>query len=177
MKLIIAEKPDLGRDIAKAIPGFSGEKNGVIQKGDYTITWVYGHLLKLRDPEEYDNSYAKWDLSQLPICFPNWQVDPIPDKLSRVKQLKTLVAQADLIIHAGDPDDEGQLLIDELLRYYHYTGPVMRLDTGDTTTPALQRALASLRDNKPLSLWIYLWSGDISKLPHPDLPTPDTPFS
>lgn len=150
MKLIIAEKPDLGRDIAKAIPGPSEEKNGVIQKGDYTITWVYGHLLKLRDPEAYDSSYAEWNLSQLPIFFPNWQADPIPDKTARVNQIKTLVTQADLIIHAGDPDDEGQLLIDELLRYYHYTGPVMRLDTGDTTTPALQRALASLRDNKSL---------------------------
>lgn len=150
MKLIIAEKPDLGRDIAKAIKGIGTECQGVIVKGNYTITWVFGHLLKLKDPERYNPDYAQWSLEQLPIYFPKWQVEPITDKAGRVKQIGELVKQADLIIHAGDPDDEGQLLIDELLRYYHYTGPVKRLDTGDTTTPALQRALENMRDNKPL---------------------------
>lgn len=150
MKLIIAEKPDLGRDIAKALPGSGTETNGVITKGEYVVTWVFGHLMQLKEPEDYNPELAKWELEQLPIYFPKWETKVSADKKNRVKQIGELVKAADLIIHAGDPDDEGQLLIDELLRYYQYPGPVMRLDTGDTTTPALQRALNTMCDNKQL---------------------------
>lgn len=150
MKLIIAEKPDLGHDIAKAIEGTATERDGVIRKGDYVITWVFGHLLQLREPEVYNPEYAAWNMESLPIHFPDWEMDPIPGKAARVKQIQKLVSEASLIIHAGDPDDEGQLLIDELLRFYNYTGPVKRLDTADTSTKSLKRALNNLKDNEPL---------------------------
>ena len=157
MILVIAEKPSLGRDIAAALPGRATAKDGCIYKGDYVITWVYGHMLTFKDPEDYDEKYKAWDLAQLPIYFENWgqkigeesskKKQGQPSKRARVKQIGALLKQADMVIHAGDPDEEGQLLVDELLRWFNYKGPVKRLDTGNTVTPALQKALKRMRDN------------------------------
>ena len=72
MKLIIAEKPELGRAIAEAIPGSARNEQSVIYKGDYAIVWAYGHLLTLKEPEDYDPAYKKWTLEALPIYFPDW---------------------------------------------------------------------------------------------------------
>lgn len=156
MILVIAEKPSLGRDIAAALPGKASTKDGCIYKGDYVVTWVYGHMLTFKDPEDYDESYKVWDLSQLPIYFENWGQKVGKDlsknpgqvsKAARVKQIGALLKHADMVIHAGDPDEEGQLLIDELLRWFKYKGPVKRLDTGNTVLPALQKSLKHMKDN------------------------------
>lgn len=156
MILIIAEKPSLGRDIAAALPGTATVKDNCIYKGGYVVTWVYGHMLTFKDPEDYDESYKKWDLSQLPIYFENWgqkigtdtmKKSGAVSKRARVKQIGELLKQASMVIHAGDPDEEGQLLIDELLRWFKYKGPVKRLDTGNTVLPALQKSLKKMKDN------------------------------
>ena len=63
MKLIIAEKPELARAIAEAIPGTKNKKDGYIEVEEYCVTWAAGHLLKLYDPQDYDEKYKKWDLS------------------------------------------------------------------------------------------------------------------
>lgn len=157
MILVIAEKPSLGRDIAAALPGTATTKDGCIYKGDYVVTWVFGHMLTFKDPEDYDERYKNWDLASLPIYFENWgqkvgkdakkKTPGQPSKSARVKQIGALLKQADLVIHAGDPDEEGQLLVDELLRWFKYKGPVKRLDTGNTVLPALQKALKHMRDN------------------------------
>ena len=68
MILVIAEKPSLGRDIADALPGQVTERNNrFIRKGDYAVTWVFGHMLSLKEPEDYDMKYKKWSLDDLPI--------------------------------------------------------------------------------------------------------------
>lgn len=77
-------------------------------------------------------------------------------KQQRVNQIGALLKQADMVIHAGDPDDEGQLLIDELLRWHKYSGPVKRLDTANTTLSAMKKALRNMTDNKPHE--VYGWS-------------------
>lgn len=156
MILVIAEKPSLGKDIAAALPGTATIKDGCIYKGDYVVTWVYGHMLTFKAPEDYDESYKTWELSQLPIYFENWGQKIGKDsthragsvsKSTRVKQIGALLKQANMVIHAGDPDEEGQLLIDELLRWFKYKGPVKRLDTGNTVLPALQKSLKNMKDN------------------------------
>ena len=154
IKLILAEKKQLGDLIAQAIPGTARSDRGATVKGDYVIVCSQGHLLSLKEPEDYDTTLGKWDLSALPIYFPNWQtkikeyngrgVNPN----ERVARIGELLKQCSCVIHAGDPDEEGQLLIDELLRWHHYRGPVYRLATGDTSIPALQRALNNLKDNR-----------------------------
>lgn len=154
IKLILAEKKQLGDLIAQAIPGTAHYDRGATVKGEYVIVCSQGHLLSLKEPEDYDVALGKWELSALPIYFPNWQtkvkeyngrgVNPN----ERVSRIGELLKQCSCVIHAGDPDEEGQLLIDELLRWHGYRGPVYRLATGDTSIPALQRALNNLKDNR-----------------------------
>ena len=148
MKLIIAEKPMLARAIADAIPGTALNKGSYTEKGEYTIVSAFGHLLTLKDPEDYDLRYKTWSMDTLPIYFENWGKKPGEGKLERINLIGDLLKQADCVIHAGDPDDEGQYLIDEILDWFSYKGPVYRLATGDTTEAALQRALSNLKDNK-----------------------------
>ena len=158
MILVIAEKPVLGKTIADALPGTAIMKNGCIYKGDYIVTWVFGHMLSLKEPEDYDIGYKSWNINSLPIFFKDWQVKIGKDgnlnkgqisKSQRVNQIGNLLKQADEVIHAGDPDDEGQLLIDELLRWFNYKGIVKRLDTANTTLVAMKKALSHMTDNKP----------------------------
>ncbi len=154
MQLIIAEKPQVGRAIAEAIAGSGVSKDGAIVKGDYTITWALGHLLDLKDPEDYDESLKSWSLGTLPIYFPDWGMKPNDtgdgSRKARLEAIGKLLKEAELVIHAGDPDDEGQYLIDEILRWFNYTGKTLRMDTNDTTKEALKKALNNLKDNKPL---------------------------
>lgn len=158
MILVIAEKPVLGKAIADALPGTATMKNGCIYKDDYIVTWVFGHMLSLKEPEDYDIGYKSWNINSLPIFFKDWQVKIGKDgnlnkgqisKSQRVNQIGSLLKQADEVIHAGDPDDEGQLLIDELLRWFNYKGIVKRLDTANTTLVAMKKALLHMTDNKP----------------------------
>lgn len=158
MILVIAEKPSLGRDIADALPGScNASSNRFIEKGNYIVTWVFGHMLSLKDPEDYNESYKKWTLNSLPIYFENWEQkigdDSARDsrfesKRDRVKLIGELLDRSESVIHAGDPDEEGQLLIDELLRWFNYQKPVKRLYTGDTTRNGLIKAFHKMTDNK-----------------------------
>ena len=159
LKLIIAEKPMLVSAISDAIPG---EKRCIagstwVTKGDYTLISVFGHLLTLKEPEDYDERYAdRSDVSLLPLYFEDWGMkvkppdekhkDSPPEK--RLNEIGKLLTQCEFVIHAGDPDEEGQLLIDEILRWFNYQGKVYRLDTLDTTPDAMRYAMAHLHDNK-----------------------------
>ncbi len=145
--LIIAEKPELGRAIAAAIDGEGKEIRGVIRKKNVVITWAYGHLLRLCEPDEYDPKYKKWKKEDLPICFDNWKLVPDGNKKERVEQIIGLMEECDQIIHAGDPDDEGQFLIDEILDYANNTKPVKRVYINDNTPANIKKAFHELIDN------------------------------
>lgn len=159
--LVIAEKPVLARNIAAAIHAPETHIDGAIQKGDYVITWAWGHLLTLKEPEDYDPELKKWSLDALPLYFDNWGKKPNQQsygksdgaskgketQIDRLNTIKKYMDEADMIIHAGDPDDEGQYLIDELLEYFNCTKPVKRLATANTSEAALERALKQMDDN------------------------------
>ena len=145
--LIIAEKPELGRAIATAIDGNGREVRGVIRKQNVIITWAYGHLLRLCEPDEYDARYKKWKKEDLPICFENWKLVPDGNKKDRVEQIMALMQECDQIIHAGDPDDEGQFLIDEILDYAQNEKPVKRVYINDNTPANIKKAFHALIDN------------------------------
>lgn len=145
--LIIAEKPELGRAIAAAIDGPNKEIRGVIHKQNVVITWAYGHLLRLCEPDEYDSKYKRWNKEDLPIYFDDWKLIPDGNKKDRVEQIMALMEQCDQIIHAGDPDDEGQFLIDEILQYAKNTKPVKRVYINDNTPANIKKAFHELIDN------------------------------
>lgn len=160
MMLIIAEKPDLGKAIAAAIPGHKeyDRENSLIRatwEGEDTIiVWCFGHLLTLWEPEDYDEKYKTWSMDTLPFYFENWKHKVKPDPKGgnsiekRVNQIAGLLKKADTVVNAGDIDEEGQLLVDELLEYCGWTGRTLRLDTNDPSEVAMRRALKSMTPNE-----------------------------
>ncbi|WP_295448864.1 DNA topoisomerase 3 [uncultured Thiodictyon sp.] len=149
MRLFIAEKPDLAKAIVAALGG--GTRNdGHFEcgGGDY-VTWCFGHMLALYDPEDYDEKYEKWALEDLPFSHIPWKKKPGGDEGSK-KQLKHILAllkQASTVVHAGDPDEEGQLLVDEILEFAHCALPVQRVLINDNNTALIRKAIANMRDN------------------------------
>ncbi|WOC32351.1 MULTISPECIES: type IA DNA topoisomerase [Caproicibacterium] len=146
MKLIIAEKPELGRAIGTALnltPAASGTMTG----SGYTVVWAFGHLMELEEPEKLDSKYAKWNLADLPMFFNPWPSVAIDGKAERLAQIGKLMQQADSIVNAGDPDDEGQYLIDEILDHFHNTKPVERVLINDNTPSEIQKAFQQLQPN------------------------------
>ena len=152
MKLIIAEKHKVAEYIADSLPDKAQNKSGYIESGEYCITWAAGHLPTLCEPKDYDEAYGKWDLSALPIFFEDWKHKIADsggrgDNAGRLNVINSLMDRSDCLIHAGDTDDEGQCLIDEIIDWFDYKKPVYRLDTNDTTVAGLQKAMARIDDN------------------------------
>ena len=125
MRLFIAEKPSLGRAIAENL-GKGQKKDGYISLngGNDIVTWCFGHILSQYEPENYDASYKKWNWEQLPIIPNEWKLYVNSDAKKQFNIIKDLVKKADTIVNAGDPDREGQLLIDEVLEYLDNKKPV-----------------------------------------------------
>ena len=148
MILIIAEKKELANAIADALDGTAEKEGFAIRKGDYTITYLGGHAMELKEPEEMDEKYAKWRAEDLPIYFYPWPQKVKAEKENMVEQIGGYLSTCEYVIHAGDNDDEGQLLVDEVLSHFGYEGKVMRLDTGNTTKEGLKKALSRMTDNR-----------------------------
>jgi DNA topoisomerase-3 len=148
MQLFIAEKPELAKAIVAALGG--GQRHeGYYHCGENVVTWCYGHMLQLFDPEDYNERYKQWTLNDLPIVNIPWRRKPADDDRRR-GQLKTIIGlltTANSVVHAGDPDEEGQLLVDEILAYADCRLPVKRLLINDNNIKVVRRQLASMRPN------------------------------
>ncbi|MCO4210266.1 DNA topoisomerase III [Aeromonas hydrophila] len=151
MRLFIAEKPSLGRAIADVLPKPHKKGDGFIEtaQGD-VVTWCIGHLLEQAEPDAYDAAYKQWRMKSLPIIPSQWQLVAKPKTKTQLTVIKRLIKQADCVVNAGDPDREGQLLVDEVIDFLGYgkTRPVLRCLISDLNPPAVRRALDKLRDNK-----------------------------
>lgn len=172
MILYIAEKPSLGRAIASAIPGIHKNAEGCIHlaNGD-VVSWCIGHLLEQAEPDAYDARFKKWSLDTLPIVPQEWQLTPKAQTRKQLTVLRQLIKKADRLVHAGDPDREGQLLVDQVIDYLGVSAAkkqqVQRCLISDLNKPAVQQALARLHSNQefvPLSVsalarsradWLY----------------------
>lgn len=152
MKLYIAEKPSLGRAIAEVLPGPMQRGDGFIKlaNGD-CVSWCIGHLLEQAEPHVYDPAYKAWRMQHLPIVPEQWKLKPKPDTKKQLAVLKKLVAEADLLVHAGDPDREGQLLVDQVISYFKVSAKrraqIERLLINDMNPAAVQHALTRLDKN------------------------------
>ena len=148
MKLFIAEKPSLGAEIAKYLPGPLTRRDGYITTGDGVVTWGFGHILRQAEPGEYDPKYEKWRMEDLPIIPATWKLLVSPSCQKQFGVIKKLIDEATEIVHAGDPDREGQLLIDEVLEYVGNQKPVKRVLLNALDEKSIRQALAALRDNE-----------------------------
>ncbi|MFT6407796.1 MAG: DNA topoisomerase-3 [Arenicella sp.] len=159
MRLFIAEKPSLGRAIADVLPKPLRKADGFIvaANGD-TVSWCIGHLLEQVEPEVYNPAFKKWSHEHLPIVPDKWQLTAKKKTSKQLGVLRKLVKQADQLVHAGDPDREGQLLVDEVINFLGVsrtkTAAVQRCLISDLNAKAVRRAISKLRDNRdfiPLS--------------------------
>ena len=159
MRLFIAEKPSLGRAIAEVLPKPHKKGDGYIiaANGD-TVSWCIGHLLEQLQPEAYDPAFKKWSHAHLPIIPAQWQLGVKKQTAKQLGVLRKLVKQAEHLVHAGDPDREGQLLVDEVINFLGVTGAkkntIQRCLISDLNPSAVKQSLSKLRSNRefiPLS--------------------------
>lgn len=148
MRLFIAEKPNMAREIAKNLPGTQKAGKGYIETGAGIVTWLYGHILQQAAPEEYDPKYKYWKAEDLPIVPSPWKLNVATKTKDQYKVIKELCEKADEIIHAGDPDREGQLLVDEVLLHVKNKKPVQRLLLNALDEKSVKAALGKLQSNK-----------------------------
>jgi len=147
-RLFIAEKPSLAAEIANNLKGPVKKFKGYTETGEGTVTWCYGHILRTYEPDEYDEKYKKWNLADLPIVPNRWKLKPSESCVVQFHVIKKLLQEATEVVNAGDPDREGQLLIDEVLEHVGYKGKVLRILVNAMDEKSVKAALADLRDNK-----------------------------
>ena len=162
MILYIAEKPSLGKAIAAQLPGpRKATRTHIECGGSVTVTWAFGHLYEQCEPDTYlpdtvpttGKGRKKWRLEDLPIIPETWQKIPKAEAREQLAAIRTLLKSATEVVNAGDPDREGQLLIDEILEAMHWKGPTRRIWLAALDPASVQKALGALKDNtiyKPL---------------------------
>ncbi|MDK1287009.1 DNA topoisomerase III [Pseudoalteromonas umbrosa] len=172
MKLYIAEKPSLGRAIADVLPKPHKKQDGFIELGNGDcVTWCIGHLLEQAEPEDYDERYKKWLIHDLPIVPSEWKFKAKPKTKKQLSTVKRLIKKASVLVHAGDPDREGQLLVDEVIQEAKLSqskkSSVERVLISDLNPSAVKKALSQAKSNTefmPLSIsalararadWLY----------------------
>ncbi len=145
MKLYITEKKEVANAMADALGGQLANGAYELTNGD-KITWLSGHLLRLADPEELDTNYEKWTLSSLPMNYPIEM--RIHDRhTDRVPQIIDFIKQADELVNVGDPDPEGQRLVDELIEFSNIQKPTYRVLINDNNPNEIKKAIENMKDN------------------------------
>ena len=153
MELYIAEKPSMAKEIAKTIGRLSNTKpvtkNGFIQIGSKLVTWQFGHLLELKQPEQIDEKYKPWVFNNLPIIPTCFEKTVKADCKKQLEIIKSLINNTKVtsIVHAGDPDREGELLIREVLYYLKNQKPVKRILLNALDFKSITAALKDLKDD------------------------------
>lgn len=146
MKLCIAEKPSVARDIAKVL-GADMPKQGYFEGNGYCVTWTFGHLCTLKEPHDYSPHFKSWDLIYLPIIPEQFGIKLIPN-LGVEKQFKTiekLVEECDEVINCGDAGQEGELIQRWVLQKAKCKKPVKRLWISSLTEDAIKEGFNQLK--------------------------------
>ena len=153
MRLFIAEKPSLARAIADVLPKPHQRGDGFIKCGDNdVVTWCVGHLLEQAEPDAYDPKFKQWRLEHLPIIPERWQLLPRKEVKKQLSVVEELIHQADTLVNAGDPDREGQLLVDEVFSYANLSAEkrdkILRCLISDLNPSAVEKAVKKLQPNR-----------------------------
>lgn len=142
------EKPDMAAGLAQFLWGTEAAryKRKTHYEHDGTVvTWAYGHILAMPMPEAYGEQFKKWTAYP---CFPEkWKKQPEPDTKQQLMAIKEIIKGADVVINGGDPDREGQLLVDEILEYLNYKGRVDRILVNAKDETSIRRAVDSMCSN------------------------------
>lgn len=148
MKLVIAEKPSVARDIASVL-GATQKRNGYLEGNGYQVTWCIGHLVQLANPEEYDETLRRWKMDTLPIMPDQFRYEIVASTKSQFQIVQQLISRSEEIICATDAGREGQLIFEYVLRLSKppENCVIRRLWISSMTDDAIRDGFASLKDN------------------------------
>ena len=154
--LVLAEKPSVGRDIARVL-GCKNEKNGYIEGNKYIVTWALGHLVTLADPEIYDKKYKSWDMSDLPILPKDLKTVVIKKSAKQFNTVKAQLNRNDVneVVIATDAGREGELVARWIIEKAHIKKPIKRLWISSSTDKAIKEGFTKLKDAKEYNNLYY----------------------
>ncbi|EPT1903713.1 DNA topoisomerase III [Escherichia coli] len=160
MRLFIAEKPSVAKAIAAEL-GTTGKGDGYIECGSDKVTWCFGHMLELADPDEYtpddvprgQSGRKVWRVDELPIIPDAWILKPKDDAKKQLNIIGKLLKESSEVVNAGDPDREGCLLVDEVLEHFRYSKPVRRFWVSAQDSVSVRRGLDALKNNADYRGW------------------------
>src|SRR2546421_249459 len=154
MRLVVTEKPSMGRDVAAAL-GAARRGEGFIEGPSDIVTWCIGHLVELDDPESYDERFQRWRLEDLPVLPEEFKYHASERTLDQFKVIKQLMARADVasVVNAADAGREGELIFDLVYMLAGCRKPVARLWISSLTRDAISAGFAQL---KPASEYVGL---------------------
>jgi len=146
--LIIAEKPSVAADIARALGGFT-RHGDYYESDEYVLSSAVGHLVEIAVPEQYEVKRGKWSFAHLPVIPPHFDVQPIAKSEDRLKLLARLIRRKDVdrLINACDAGREGELIFRLIVQYTKAKQPVQRLWLQSMTPQAIREAFANLRSD------------------------------
>ncbi len=151
--LVIAEKPSVGRDLARVLPGPFQRGEGILEGPEHVITWAVGHLVQLAEPDEYDDKFKRWRMADLPIVPPKFKL-VVRDERSRrqMNVVKRALGRddVDVVVNACDAGREGELIFAYLYEKAGSRLPVKRLWLSSMTKTAIEEAFAHLREGEEM---------------------------
>ena len=144
-KLVIAEKPSVGREIARNLGCFSKEK-GYIDGSEYIVTWALGHLVELAEPQHYSESWKRWSLKELPMLPEHLDQVVIDESKEQFEIIDSLLHRPDIssVVIATDAGREGELVARWILKMAEYKGPLERLWISSQTEKAIKEGFQNL---------------------------------
>lgn len=147
MKVCIAEKPSVAREIAEVL-GATEKKNGYIEGNGYQVTWTFGHLCTLKEPHDYTPDWKRWSLSSLPMVPPRFGIKLIsnPTYEQQFKIIESLMQKAEMIINCGDAGQEGELIQRWVMQKAGAKCPVYRLWISSLTEEAIREGFQKLKE-------------------------------
>ena len=147
MKVCIAEKPSVAREIAEVL-GATQRKDGYIEGNGYQVTWTFGHLCTLKEPHDYTPNWKAWSLASLPMVPPRFGIKLIsnPTYEQQFKVIENLMQQAEMIINCGDAGQEGELIQRWVMQKAGAKCPVYRLWISSLTEEAIREGFRQLKE-------------------------------
>ena len=145
MKLCIAEKPSVGREIARVL-GATASKNGYMEGNGYWVSWTFGHLCTLYEPEDYGMEWKQWRMEVLPMIPQRFRLKLIPEKgsMAQFEILKDLISKCEEVINCGDAGQEGEVIQRWVMQKAGCKVPVKRLWISSLTEEAIKEGFANL---------------------------------
>ncbi|QMU28830.1 type IA DNA topoisomerase [Adhaeribacter radiodurans] len=153
MKVCIAEKPSVAREIAQVI-GAKSKKDGYFEGNGYQVTWTFGHFCQLREPEDYRPEWKRWSIHELPMIPENFGIKLLQNKgvEQQFKVIKKLLETATLVINCGDAGQEGEVIQRWVLTEAKYRKPFKRLWISSLTEEAIRQGFQNLKEGSEFDL-------------------------